>query len=188
MTYLQSDGNGLEWINIMIHMKQTANTILTDPHSVKTKLLLLNAKTTRFLGSLVTLMLCAQVSPGFSQSGAPWTNQDFKNPAALAATLRDEKAAKPMIFNIGSVEQIKGAIPIGSAGKSAKLEEFKQQLAKLPKDKEIVIYCGCCPFQRCPNVRPAFDLLKQMKFTNAKILKIPTNLNDDWIAKGYPME
>ena len=52
----------------------------------------------------------------------------------------------------------------------------------------MIIYCGCCPFRRCPNVRPAFELLKKMKFTNAKLLNLPTSLNDDWISKGYPME
>jgi hypothetical protein len=77
---------------------------------------------------------------------------------------------------------------IGPAGSPKNLDKLKEELAKLPKNKEIVIYCGCCPFQRCPNARPAFELVKQMKFTNAKLLKLPTNLNDDWISKGYPME
>ena len=106
----------------------------------------------------------------------------------LAATIADAKAPKPVIFNIGPVQQIKGAIAIGPTGVADNLEKLKQQLAKLPKDKEIIIYCGCCPFRRCPNVRPAFELLQKMKFKNAKLLNLPTNLNDDWISKGYPME
>jgi thiosulfate/3-mercaptopyruvate sulfurtransferase len=148
----------------------------------------MNSKATCFLTSLVTLIVFSAISPGFSQSSEPWTAKDYKDPAVLAATLRDPKAAQPVIFNIGSVQQIKGAISIGPAGSQKNLDKLKQELAKLPKDKEIIIYCGCCPFQRCPNARPAWDLLKQMKFTNAKLLKLPTNLNDDWIGKGYPME
>jgi len=65
---------------------------------------------------------------------------------------------------------------------------LQQQLAKLPKDKEIVIYCGCCPFSRCPNARPAFALLQKLKFKNAKLLNLPNNLKVDWINKGYPLE
>jgi hypothetical protein len=149
---------------------------------------MMNAKAARFLWSLVTLIALSGISRGFSQSSEPWTAKDYKDPAALAATLGDAKAAKPVIFNIGSVQQIKGAILIGPAGSSKNLDKLKQQLAKLPKDKEIVVYCGCCPFQRCPNARPAFELVKQMKFTNAKLLNLPTSLNDDWISKGYPME
>jgi thiosulfate/3-mercaptopyruvate sulfurtransferase len=51
----------------------------------------------------------------------------------------------------------------------------------------VVIYCGCCPFSRCPNVRPAFELLKEMKFTMPRLLNLPHSLNDDWVSKGYPM-
>jgi len=50
-----------------------------------------------------------------------------------------------------------------------------------------VIYCGCCPFEHCPNVRPAFQLLNEMKFTNQKLLNLSTNLKTDWIDKGYPV-
>ncbi|MCX6922116.1 MAG: rhodanese-like domain-containing protein [Verrucomicrobia bacterium] len=138
--------------------------------------------------SLSTLLVLSSISTGFSQAGGPPTQNDYKDPEALATTLRDEKAAKPVIFNIGSVRQIKGAILIGPGGKAKNLDKLKQELAKLPKDKEIVIYCGCCPLQRCPNMQPAFALLKQMKFTNAKMLKLLTNLEDDWTSKGYPME
>ena len=122
------------------------------------------------------------------QSDEPWTDKQLKEPAALAATLADAKAPQPVIFNIGPVQQIKGSIAIGPAKSQANLDKLKQQLAKLPKDKEVIIYCGCCPYSRCPNVRPAFELLQKMKFKNGKLLNLPSNLNDDWISKGYPME
>jgi hypothetical protein len=57
-----------------------------------------------------------------------------------------------------------------------------------PKDADVVIYCGCCPFRDCPNIRPAFRVLQEMKFTRAKLLNIPTTLKADWINKGYPSE
>ena len=53
---------------------------------------------------------------------------------------------------------------------------------------QVVIYCGGCPFSRCPNARPAFELLKELKFTKAKLLNLPTSLNENWVSKGYPME
>ncbi len=121
-------------------------------------------------------------------AGEPWTDKDLKEPADLAATMNDAKVAKPVIFNIGPVQDIKGAVSVGPTSISDNLEKLKKQLAKLPKDKEVIIYCGCCPFRRCPNVRPAFELLKKLKFANPKLLNLPTSLNDDWISKGYPME
>ena len=122
------------------------------------------------------------------QSDESWTDKQLKDPAALAATLADPKAPQPVIFNIGPVQQIKSAIAIGPTKSQANLDKLKQQLAKLPRDKEVIIYCGCCPFSRCPNVRPAFKLLLKMKFKNGKLLNLPSNLNDDWISRGYPME
>jgi thiosulfate/3-mercaptopyruvate sulfurtransferase len=148
----------------------------------------MNTKTTRFLSTLATVLVFSGVSPFRCQADEPWTDKELKEPAALAAVLADAKAPKPVIFNIGPVQQIKGAILIGPASAPRNLDKLKQQLAKLPKDKEVIIYCGCCPFRRCPNVRPAFELLKKMKFTNAKLLDLSSNLKDDWISKGYPME
>jgi hypothetical protein len=148
----------------------------------------MNAKSTRLLNILAAVILFSSISRALPQSDEPWTEKQLKDPAALAATLADAKAPQPIIFNIGPVQQIKGAIAIGPTSAQANLEKLKQQLAKLPKDKEVIIYCGCCPFNRCPNVRPAFELLQQMKFKNAKLLNLPSNLKDDWISKGYPLE
>ena len=148
----------------------------------------MNAQKTLLLNALAAAILFSSITPALPQSDNPWTDKQLKDPAVLAAAIADPKAPRPLIFNIGPVQQIKGAIAIGPATKPDNLEKLKQQLAKLPKDKEVIIYCGCCPYSRCPNVRPAFELLKKLKFTNAKLLNLPTSLNDDWISKGYPLE
>ena len=148
----------------------------------------MNSKATCLLNTLAAAVLLSSASRALPQSDEPWTDRQLKDPAVLAATLADAKAPQPVIFNIGPVQQIKGAIAIGPTKAQANLDKLKQQLAKLPKDKEVIIYCGCCPFSRCPNVRPAFELLQKMKFKNGKLLNLPSNLSDDWISKGYPME
>jgi len=148
----------------------------------------MNTQATGLLNALAVVVCLASLSLGRAQAEEPWTDKQLKDPAALAATLSDSKATKPVIFNIGPVQQIRGAIAIGPTSEKENLDKLKQQLAKLPKDKEVVIYCGCCPFRRCPNVRPAFELLKKLKFKNARLLDLPTSLNEDWIGKGYPTE
>ena len=148
----------------------------------------MNAQKTRFLNALAATILFSSITPALPQSDNPWTDKQLKDPAVLAAAIANPKAPRPLIFNIGPVQQIKGALAIGPANKSANLEKLKQQLAKLPKDKEVIIYCGCCPYSRCPNVRPAFELLQKLKFKNAMLLNLPGNLKDDWISKGYPLE
>jgi rhodanese-related sulfurtransferase len=148
----------------------------------------MNANKRRFVSTLVTGFVLAGTSPLCCRADGPLTDQKYEDPAVLAAAMAYSKTAKPIIFNIGSAEQIKGAIAIGPVGKKENLDKFKQQLAKLPRDKEIIVYCGCCPLARCPNIGPAAELLQKMRFTNAKLLKLTTSLKDDWTSKGYPME
>ncbi len=117
----------------------------------------------------------------------PWTDKQVMEPSELAKILNDPKAAQPIVYSIGFEGGIKGSIEMGAAKEEVNLQKFKDALSKLPKDANIVIYCGCCPFEHCPNIRPAFKLLNDMKFTNHKLLNLSHNLKVDWIDKGYPM-
>jgi rhodanese-related sulfurtransferase len=117
----------------------------------------------------------------------PWTQQQLLAPADLAKTLNNPKSPQPLIFSIGMQAIIKGSIDIGPVMMAENLNVLKQKLGKLPKNAAIVVYCGCCPFSRCPNIRPAMALLKDMQFTNYKLLNLPQNVKVDWIDKGYPM-
>ena len=65
---------------------------------------------------------------------------------------------------------------------------LKKFAAPLKKDQLIVIYCGCCPWNRCPNIGPAYKQLRDLGFTNVKALYLANNFGDDWVAKGYPTE
>ena len=116
-----------------------------------------------------------------------WRTKDLLQPADLASVLRNKKAKQPVILNIGVVEDIYGAKNIGAASKKENLEKLKVSLKNLPKNTVVVIYCGCCPFDKCPNIRPAFGIMKELGFSNGKLLNIPVNLKQDWINKGYPM-
>ncbi|MCO5234735.1 MAG: hypothetical protein M9933_00590 [Chitinophagaceae bacterium] len=91
-----------------------------------------------------------------------------------------------LILTVGPDAVIKGSVDIGPAGEKENVDKLRKYLKDVPKDKEVVIYCGCCPFSRCPNVRPAFRVLNQMGFKNARLLDIPKNIKADWLDKGYP--
>lgn len=116
-----------------------------------------------------------------------WTQKDLIEPSALAAIIANPKTNQPKIFNIGVVDNIKGAINMGGVSEKENLQKFSNVLSKLPKNTFLVVYCGCCPFEKCPNIRPAVNLLKNMGLTNAKLLNLPTNLKQNWIEKGYPI-
>lgn len=125
----------------------------------------------------------------------PWTEQQLIEPSELAATIESGDQQLPYIVSVSPKgahglrpgKGIKGAVDFGAADESENLKKLKASLEALPKDTEIVLYCGCCPFDVCPNIRPAFSLLNEMKFTNHKLLNLKKNLRVDWMNKGYPM-
>ena len=131
----------------------------------------------------------AQVTPYKQPTLAPeiWTESDLMQPAELASVINDPHAAKPLIYNIGVTENIEGAIKLGAASEKGNLKLLRNALSKVPVSATVVVYCGCCPFAKCPNIRPAFTMLKDMGFINAKLLNLSTNLKTDWINKGYPL-
>lgn len=114
-----------------------------------------------------------------------WTPDQLTEPSALAQTLQSNKDI-PLIYCVGPGLVIPHSIDIGMTGDKKNLQKLKESLSKVPRSANIVIYCGCCPFEHCPNVRPAIGLLKEMKFTNYHLLNLPHNIKTDWIAKGYP--
>lgn len=138
---------------------------------------------------LFAIISSANASNLFSSQGQqePWTQQQLLNPADLAKTLNSPKSAQPIVFSVGPQAVIKGSIDIGSTMMKENLSKLKQKLEKLPKNSQIVVYCGCCPFDRCPNIRPAIALLKDMQFNNYKLLNLPQNVKVDWIDLGYPL-
>ncbi len=126
------------------------------------------------------------IACSFQKPADPWTKDQLKDPAVLAKSIQDNKA--PVIFDIGPSGSIKGSVEIGATESKEAMALLGTKLDALDKNTEVVIYCGCCPFSKCPNVRPAFNLLKEKGFVNGKLLNLPQNLKTDWIDKGYPMQ
>src|SRR5579859_5969831 len=116
---------------------------------------------------------------------------DLMQPAELAANLKSASAPKPLILQVGfRTLYVQAHIPdseyVGAASDEAGLVQLRARVAKLAKDTAIVIYCGCCPWSRCPNIAAAYDALHALGFTRVKVLYIADNFGDDWVDKGYP--
>ena len=121
----------------------------------------------------------------------PWKDGDVLPPEDLAKWLSADE--KPRIFQVGffplyRLSHITGSVYAGPANDSAGLEKLKKAADALPRTKDVVLYCGCCPFSNCPNVKPAFAALQAMGFTKLKVLMLPNNFTQDWMNKGYPTE
>ena len=121
----------------------------------------------------------------------PWSAQELIQPDELARALAGK--SKPVVLQTGIVHlyrigHIPGSKYAGQAGTPEGLETLRKLAQDIPRDSEIVFYCGCCPFKDCPNVRPAYAELRRMGFKKIRLLNLPSSFNQDWVAKGLPIE
>jgi rhodanese-related sulfurtransferase len=129
----------------------------------------------------------------FSQNTSdPWQKNELLETAPFAHELQTTKK-QPIIIsvafpNLYHANHILHAIDAGPGSKPEGIEALKKAVANVPKDADIVVYCGCCPMVKCPNIRPAYRTLKELGFTHVRVLSVPTNMHDDWYTKGYPSE
>jgi len=83
---------------------------------------------------------------------------------------------------------IPGALFHGPGSTTEGLADLRRWAQGTARDRAIVLYCGCCPIPRCPNVRPALAELREMGFTHLKVLWLPKDFHTDWMEKGYAVE
>lgn len=102
-------------------------------------------------------------------------------------------AERPLILHIGVAFLFKsGHIPrskyVGQASKTEGIENLKKAVQEVSRNREIILCCGCCPWKDCPNIRPAFKVLRELRFTKVKLLYLPTSFAQDWVEKAFPVE
>jgi thiosulfate/3-mercaptopyruvate sulfurtransferase len=150
-------------------------------------------------GLACAAMLCATshsrrlvltAAPGAND---PWTSAEVVQPADLAREIAEKQPASPTVLYVGfrtlfAGGHIAGAVFHGTASREPGMAEIKKWADALPRSTNLVIYCGCCPFDKCPNVRPAFAALRQIGFTHLRVLALPENFNADWFEKGFSTE
>jgi thiosulfate/3-mercaptopyruvate sulfurtransferase len=143
-----------------------------------------------FLMMGIALPLCAQ-SALSSTSASSIPEARLIQPEELARRLKSSEKEKPLILQVGSrvmfaQAHIPGSEYAGPGSQEAGIQSIEDKVASLPKNRPIVLYCGCCPWDRCPNVGPAYKRLHELGFTHVQVLYIAHNFGDDWVNKGYP--
>jgi rhodanese-related sulfurtransferase len=114
------------------------------------------------------------------------------NPDELVKILQSAQNEKPLMIQVGShvlysQAHIPGSEYIGPASSESGLQTLRKRVEPLPRSKFILLYCGCCPWSHCPNIKPADDALHAMGFSNVKVLYIANNFGANWVEKGYPV-
>jgi rhodanese-related sulfurtransferase len=131
--------------------------------------------------------------PRAPQPDDPWTADRLLEAEHLARIFSDPHNNKPLILYVGPAVLYKRAhVPdaksIGTASEPEGLKNLQREAQTLGRDRELVLYCGCCPWNVCPNVRPAFRTLQDMGFKRVKVLYLSQNLTKDWVNKGFPVQ
>ena len=140
-----------------------------------------------------SLQLRAQFTPTPTASAFSIPEAQWLKPEALLQLQQIKRAEKPLILQVGShmlfaQAHIPGSEYIGPGSQPAGIQQLRNRVNSLSRKKLIVLYCGCCPLNRCPNLGPAFAKMSEMGFTNVKVLYLANNFGADWADKGYPVE
>ncbi len=154
--------------------------------------------------SLVLLLLFASAAAaaGPPATGPPATKRtartdsipatDLIQPGDLARALAGPASGRPTLVHVGFEVLYRGGhIPgskyAGPASKPGGLAALKRALKPLPRQTPIVLYCGCCPWSDCPNVRPAFRAARALGFKHVRVLVISKTFKEDWIDRKLPV-
>lgn len=145
---------------------------------------------------LFTSVTLVRLSAQFTTGVAPVSASTIPKAAILQPQqLHRELQAQThlLILQVGSKvlyegDHIPGAEYAGPASRPEGLAAIRARVRQLPRSQAIVIYCGCCPWDRCPNIGPAWHLLHSMGFTNVRALYLGNNFGSDWVGLGYDVE
>lgn len=145
-----------------------------------------------FLSALIAASVYFIVPSLRASPEEPWTPNETVQPADFARELQQEKDPYPIVIYVGvrtlyEGAHIPGAVFEGPGSTNQGVAELKKFASTLPKNSDVVLYCGCCPLEKCPNLRPAFTALKDRGFARLRVLLLPTSFNVDWVEKGFPV-
>jgi len=149
----------------------------------------LRSQTRLCIIALAALAPCARAAPAVSATVIP--HDQLIQPQALHRAL--QAGRHPLILQVGSrmlfdEAHIPGAQYAGPASTPDGLQALRRRVSGLPRNRPIVLYCGCCPWEHCPNIAPAWLLLRQMGFTRVQVLYIAHNFGADWVSQGFGAE
>jgi thiosulfate/3-mercaptopyruvate sulfurtransferase len=168
------------------------------------------ANPSRQIGSIFVLIIAVAAvgvgrpgtdGPGTAEPGSqqdssatdPWSAAQLVQPAALVHQLNGPARSRPLVLCVGfdflyQSAHIPGALLYGPGREPSGLKALADAAKAWQHDRDIVIYCGCCPMKQCPNLRPAFRLLRDRGFTRLRVLDLERDFRQDWLQNTLPSE
>ena len=118
--------------------------------------------------AILFLLSFPTATTAFAQAELEPGSPQLISPEDLLKLLQAPKGDKPLILNVGPhliymQAHIPGSEFIGPGSDSQALESLRRRVKNVPHNSFIILYCGCCPWGRCPNVRPAYNRVAQTR-------------------------
>ncbi len=138
------------------------------------------------------LAACSRRESSSTSSDPPWPQARVVRGKDLAREIAGAEP-RPRVVHVGPEvlfkrARVPSAVHGGEAGDPDGLEALAHLLGSVPHDSDIVLYCGCCPYKDCPNIRPAYWRALALGIERVRVLDLPTNLKTDWTDHGLPVE
>jgi thiosulfate/3-mercaptopyruvate sulfurtransferase len=142
------------------------------------------------LGASIIAVACRRPGPSGENAAAPLPRLP---PGDLAARIDQVREGKLDVLHVGPAylfgkSHVLHARHSGEASTDAGYATLLNDLRQGPLDREVILYCGCCPTKNCPNIAPAERAAREVGLRRAAILDLPTTLKADWTDHGYPVD
>jgi len=154
-----------------------------------------NRRLSLVTGVLAVPALVSSVTPGRAASPVPepWQATQEIQPEDLVKVFASPAGERPVVLYVGfhvlyQNGHIVGAQPTGPASEPDGVQGLHRALQGLPRDRKVVLYCGCCPWADCPNIRTAFRIAQDAGFKHVQVLVLQKGFPQDWMGKGYAFE
>lgn len=113
-------------------------------------------------------------------------------PAELAARLADVEAGRLVVLYVGppghfEEGHVPGARRLPPVSTNEGERALARELDETRLEVDVVVYCGCCPYQHCPSVRPATSTIRASGRPRTWWLDLPGGFAVDWRTRGYPV-
>lgn len=152
----------------------------------------LAAPAVSLLPSSMFPLAAAALNPPQSGGAQDLPPGNVLDPSQLADML-SKPGEKPTVICVGfeflyTTAHIPGSLYRGPGREGDGIVSLAKWGANAPKNKTVVLYCGCCPWDKCPNIQPSYVALQKLGFSQIKVLRINQNFAADWVDKGFPTE
>jgi 3-mercaptopyruvate sulfurtransferase SseA len=145
----------------------------------------------KVLAAIGAVFILASGTGSAATPPVPWPESAVVPPKALVRQIQAKDG--PFVLQVSYDDlyrdgHVPGSRHAGPGETKAGQAMIRKLVKDLPRDREIVIYCGCCPYKECANLLPVYGMMRKMGFRKLRVLQLDNDFAIDWMRRGLPLE